>query len=79
MPRTRLSKLEKEPIKWISTAAIRQLLDVSPEHLLRQVENGSFELGKHYLITSHPNSSRRAHLWNYESIVELWATDPAVR
>lgn len=85
MPRTKLSKLSKtnqsssQPQRWLSTQAIRALLDVSSDHLTRQVDNGSFKLGEHYLVTSHPNSTRRAHLWNYDAIVQLWATDPAVR
>lgn len=66
--------------QWVSTSNLRNFyFDLSDDFLTAQIQNGSLQLGKHYLIPSSPHAGRRTLLWNPKTLIQLWGTDPAFR
>jgi hypothetical protein len=66
--------------QWVSTSNLRNFyFDLSDDFLAGQIQNGSLQIGKHYLIPSSPNAGRRTILWNPKALIQLWGTDPAFR
>lgn len=70
-------KVDERKKEWFDTYAICYLLDVSPDWLRDRVDNGSFELGVHYLLKNPEavidRSMRREFRWSYDNIVEYMA------